>query len=73
MKQSPLDVDHGLLKAQFMASCKRVSRSALAHAKKTKTLQATIEDEEEKGPDSKLSRLLKINGAIVAPSDDESG
>ena len=64
MKQSPLDEDHELLKAQFQASCNRVSRSALAHSTKTKVLQAAIEDEEEKGEDSRLLRLTikKING-----------
>ena len=62
----PQDENHELLKAQYFASCNRVSRSADAHSNRTKMLQAALDDDEEKGDDSKFVKLTKrmkrING-----------
>ncbi len=67
MEQSPLDESHELLKAQFKASAQRVSRQANGYSNRTKTLQAALDEEEEKGNDSRLFRLTqkmkKVTGA----------
>jgi t-SNARE complex subunit (syntaxin) len=68
MTESPLDENHGLLKAKFLASARRLSRKANGYSNQTKTLEAALDEEEEKGEDSKLFKLTqrlqsKVNGA----------
>jgi hypothetical protein len=70
--QSPLDQSHELLKAKFLASAQRVSRQANAHSNRTKMLHAALEEEEEKGDDSRLFRLTqRLNGALIKPEDED--
>lgn len=72
MNQSPIDGSHQLLKARLMASFKRVERTATRHSKQTKTFQAALEEEHDKGEESRLFKLSQLmETPDVDPQKDE--